>query len=367
MKLNKRQTYFALLGILTAIGILYQLLWIFSRPVNAEILDFTRDKTSMVNHLYVRYQAGSRVYYEYFLRDGYDTRNHFLKIRYLLFAPGITRTDSFTGNWGSFIMFWIVFFLIISIVFIRTDMISNNAVVVIQKNQPYISIRRNEIPDYDEHIVDHNESGMEELNSKLTAITAQSLDQGGAVTAGVYVYNPTAIFIFILYVPFFFWFIYIVLTMSYGYSGIFIFGPVIVFVPLFIRFTNNPIFKAEIPGPGRLSFSNQEISFKNNRYAVDEIESAVIYLEAFRGFQYRDRITTGIAKTVSRGDNNKISFRCKGEVLDFTFILDHPTDYWLFENLVKRWSMNGINIILEKAFEDDFIEQEMAHFNTVIN
>ena len=109
------------------------------------------------------------------------------------------------------------------------------------------------------------------------------------------------------------------------------------------------------------------MNFKGHFYPIEEIEAAVLYLEAFRGFKYRDRITTGRTNTTSDGDNNKISFRVQKEVLDFTFQLDYFSEYWSLKRWMTLWAERGINVYVEKVFEDDFIIQEMTNFNTPVS
>ena len=71
----------------------------------------------------------------------------------------------------------------------------------------------------------------------------------------------------------------------------------------------------------------------------------------------------GMTTTKCEGDNNKISFRCSGEVYDYTFILSEAADYWAFKNLMASWSAKGITMVFQKVFEDEYIIQEMVHFN----
>ena len=145
-----------------------------------------------------------------------------------------------------------------------------------------------------------------------------------------------------------------------GYPGVLCLGSILVFIPLYIQNTNNPTFKARIPDQGSLVFSSHGIQFKDDVYPREDIEAAVVYLESFRGFTYRENITTGKAKENSSGDNNKISFRYKGQVVDFTFILDQFSDYWSFKNLMTDWAEKGVNVLMEKVFQDDFVIQEMV-------
>ena len=119
----------------------------------------------------------------------------------------------------------------------------------------------------------------------------------------------------------------------------------------------------KIPDERKLVFSSSGIKAGETIYPLSDIESAVIYLESFTGFKYRDRTTTGMSTTKCKGDNNKISFRCSGEVYDYTFILDEVADYWAFKNLMASWSAKGVAMIFQKVFEDDYIIQEIVHYN----
>jgi hypothetical protein len=312
------------------------------------------------------YRVGDDVYQGSYLKNGYDGGNRFLEIRYLVFAPDISRANTFISNWGPVIMAFVVLTLITSIVFIRKDIVSDQAIFTLQAKRPFIKIENNRIEDYDVHDIDsENPQGAEEAFRKRLADEVDVF-QKNEVSASVYKFNPNAIGIFVAYVILFFYSFYLLLTGSLGYPGIFFLGSVLLFVPLYIQNTNNPVFKAKIPDAGSLVFSPQGVQFKEEFNSKDDIEAAVVYLESFRGFEYVERITTGKAKTVSAGDNNKISYRSKGQITDFTFILDDFADYWSFKNLMSNWAGAGINVVMEKVFEDDFVIQEMVRYGTPV-
>ena len=376
MKLNKRQTFFAILAIWFFLCLLYQFIWIFSRTTMAEIYSVETStgrgyaggrRYAGITWMNSAYRVGNNTYYESFLKDGFDTRDHYFEIRYLIFAPGISRSNTFASNWGPLIMLFIVLTLITSIVFIRKDIVSDQAVFLVQAKRPFVTIENNQIEDYDKHDIENKNQNEAEQALKARIEAEINLLQTSEVSTSVYKFNPNAIGIFVAYVFYFSWFFYSLLTGSIGYPGILFLGAVLVFVPLFVQNTNNPTFKAKIPDQGSLIFSPGGVQFKEDFYAIDDIEAAVVYIESFRGFRYRDRITTGKINTTSAGDNNKISYRCKGQVADFTFILDHFSDYWSFKNLMGIWSAKGVNVVLQKVFEDDFIIQEMVKFNIPVS
>src|SRR5450631_1770181 len=142
MKLNKRQTYFAILAIWFFLCLLYQSVWIFSRTATAEIYavktnTIRRSAGGGISWMQASYKVGDKIYYDSYLKDGYDISNRYFKIRYLIFAPDISRADTFVSNWGPLIMFFVLMTLVTSIVFIRKDIISDRVVIVIQTKRPF--------------------------------------------------------------------------------------------------------------------------------------------------------------------------------------------------------------------------------------
>jgi hypothetical protein len=365
VKLSRLHTYFGILAVVVLICLLYQSIWIFSRTTKAEIDQIPNAKGSnKITWMRVSYQVGYDTYYGSFLKDGYDTSEHNFNVRYLIFNPDLSRSDTFASNWGPLILFFVLVWLIVSIVFIRKDIISEQAIFVVQFKKPFISIQNNIIEDYDNHVVENIKLDEAKLALKQKLESEEGLSPESGIRASVYKFNTNAVAIMLVYMVYFLWFfIGGVFMGSYGYTGIFIFGTILIFVPLYVQNTRNPVFKMKIPDEGSLLFSVRGFIFKNSSFDLEHIESAVVYLESFRGFEYRDRTTLGKTNTVSDGDNNKISVRYKGEVLDFTFILNNAMDYWAFKNLMSNWSINGVNVFLQKVFEDDFVIQEEVYFH----
>jgi hypothetical protein len=379
MKLNKRQSYFALLAIWFLLCLLYQSLWIFSRTATAKIVGvetwnhargygsvYGRNSRSGITVMDGTYSVDGRTYNGYYLKDGYDIGKQYFEVRYLLFDPGISRSNTFASNWGPLIMLFILLSLVTSIVYVRKDIFSDQATLLIQRKRPFVRLINNQIEDYDEHVIENKNPDEAEQALKTTLQNEAGLLQQADISTSVYKFNPNAIGIFVGYIFFFCWVFYSLLTGSLGSFGIVFFGALLLFIPLYVQNTNNPIFKAKIPDEGSLIFSSRGVQFKDAFYSVENITAAVVYLESFRGFKYRDRVSTGKINSASVGDNNKISYRCEEEVMDFTFILDQATDYWSFKNLMTRWSEKGVNVILQKVFEDDFVIQEMVHFHTPV-
>jgi hypothetical protein len=362
LQLNKRKTYFASLGVVVVICLLYQCIWIFSRTARAEYLGYEKDQRGAY-WMIASYQVNYETYRGKFLQDGFNSDNRFFEIRYLIFSPDLARSNTFVSNWGPLILIFIFMTLVISIVFARNDIIANQAVFQFQKTRPFIQIVHNEVKDIEGHDIEKEnlDETQQVLRNKLLQEEKTSAPE--EVYANVYKYNPNAIGIIIVYIIFLSWFIIQLLSLSMGYGGIIFFGAVALFIPPYIQNTKNPVFKMKIPDERKLVFSFSGIKAGETTYRLSEIESAVIYLESFAGFKYRERTTTGMSATKCNGDNNKISFRCNGEVYDYTFILSKAADYWAFKNVMTSWSAKGVTMIFQKVFEDDYIIQEMVHFN----
>ena len=369
MKLNKGQTYFAILAVLLSVCLLYQSAWIFSRTTTATIYaaDGTRHsgRGSRVSLMYATYTVGNHTYDGSYLRNEHDVDTHQVEIRYLLFAPDISRTNTFSSNWGALLMLFIVLGLITSIVFIRKDIISDQAIFAIQARWPLVKIENNRVDAYDQHDIDSTPNEAEQA-FKNRLRTEPDLFHKSDVSASVYKFNPNAIGIFVAYIFLFFFSFYLLYIGALRYPGILTLGSILVFIPLYIQNTNNPGFKARIPDQGSLVFSSRGVQYKDVFYPIENIEAAVVYLESFRGFAYSEHISTGKAKEKSSGDNNKISFRYQGQVVDFTFILDEFSDYWSFKNLMTGWVDWGVNVLMEKVFEDDFVIQEVVRFGVPV-
>jgi hypothetical protein len=368
MKITKLQFYLVILSAWVGLSLLYQSIWLFSRTTQAEILSV--DKSSRrrgVSWMEARYSVDNKIYYDEYLQDGYDIDKRFFEIRYLRFAPGISRSNTLAINWGTLLMAFALVWIITSIIFVRRDIISNGASILIQAKWPPVSVWNNEIEDLEApapEVPDLDIKGPTDaeqaLMTDLQKQAAEVLKDG--VRASLYKFNPNAIAIFVVYVFFFFWYFYSMLSGSLGYPGLLSFGAVLVFVPLYVQNTSNPVFKAKIPDEGSLVFSTEGIQIKELLYALSDISAAVVYLESFRGFAYREATVMGKTKTTSPGDNNKISFRFGEEVIDLTFILAQPSEYWAFKDLMSDWSSKGVKVVLKKVFEDNFIIREMVHF-----
>jgi hypothetical protein len=372
MTFNKRQTFLTTMAIWLGLSLLYQFFWVFSRVTTADVYaaDAVRSSwrgRSNIPMEYASYAVDAVIYHGKYFRDELDVASGHCEIRYLIFAPDISRKNTFAGNWAYTLIFFGFLSLVTVILFVRKDIIGDQAVFRVQAQSPFIRIEKNIIEEYDEHDIASGPTSDAEQALKKRIGTETDVFQKTEVCASDYKFNPNAIGIFVAYFIPLYWFFKILVTERSVGPGIIFLGAVLVFVPLFVQNTNNPNFKARIPDQGSLLFSTTGVRYKDEIYSIDDVDAAVVYLESFQGFEYRERVVMGGATTISNGDNNTISFRYKGQAIDFTFILDDFSDYWSFKNLMSYWATRGVNVVLKKVFEDEFVIQQVVKFNTPVS
>jgi hypothetical protein len=145
-------------------------------------------------------------------------------------------------------------------------------------------------------------------------------------------------------------------------------GLPVVLVIIIIRYADSSPFKTRIVEENRLTFSTGGIDYGQVHYAASELESVAIYLYAFENFEYRDGFVAGGRENYvyvkAEGDQNKISFRAQGTVLDFDFYLDSYAQFYILRRVINDWRAAEINVVLKQPFDDDFIIQEMNYYHT---
>ncbi len=186
------------------------------------------------------------------------------------------------------------------------------------------------------------------------------------VSTIVYKYNSkgfvlTGIYILGLIVAF-----YHSLSMSTG--EVMFFGAIFLAVPLYVQYGNNNKVRMLVPDERSLIFSGQGIQFGLDHYPVKDMETAAVYLESFTGFEYR-MFGAGVRSrqkmyVKAKGDGNTISFRFKGEIVDFTFCLTSYAQFCMFRAVINDWLAAGVNVVLKQAFDDEFIIGEMTYYQT---
>ena len=190
------------------------------------------------------------------------------------------------------------------------------------------------------------------------------------VATRVYTVNPNGIVVVVIFIIVLCIFLFHLLTMSNLKAGIE--GAILLTIYLYVRNTDSPKWRMRVWDERRLIFSSDVISFGEDQYPVNELETAAIFLDSFDGFEFRGlRTAPNVGYNASLlidrkadGDNNKISFRHNGQVEDFTFYLANYAQFAMFQSVLNDWSAVGVNIVVKQTYDDDFIRTEMRHYNT---
>ena len=138
---------------------------------------------------------------------------------------------------------------------------------------------------------------------------------------------------------------------------------------MYVQYGNSNNVRMLVPDERSLIFSGRGIQFGLEHYPVKDIEAAAVFMESFTGFEYR--LFGGAAKIagentgqISKVIPNKISFRYKGEIIDFTFCLTSYAQFCMFRAVINDWLAAGVNVVLRQAFNDEFIMGEMTYYHT---
>ncbi len=145
MKLSKIQAYFFILLAMMGICLLYQGIWLISGSTTGEIIKFGKGSGKDYKHIdnvTVRYIVKNKSYTDTYLRNGLDYGTGTVPIKYLLFAPSISRQDNIIGNWGLVTVVFTIVFFILSISFLIQDIVPNGSNFVFSRAYPFLRIKK---------------------------------------------------------------------------------------------------------------------------------------------------------------------------------------------------------------------------------
>lgn len=186
-----------------------------------------------------------------------------------------------------------------------------------------------------------------------------------SVTVLVFKYSLSAVLGLILFSGCILVFFFFILFSAPGYLWLCL--PVAFFV-IYIRYAKKTPFKTRIVDENKLTLATNGIQYGDDFYPANEIEAVAVYLYAFDNFEYRDGFVNNGATTSAYvrapGDQNKISFRSQGKILDFDFYLEDFARFCAVRKILNNWSSSGINVVLKQPFDDYFIIGEMEYYKT---
>jgi hypothetical protein len=147
MVISRKKFYCLLILCIVGLCLLYQSIWLFSRVANGEIAGFGRGTGRgyrSVQNTTIRYRVDQQLYTLDYLRNGISDTATTLEIRYLIFWPSVSRENTWVGNWGVPLLFFIITFIITSIVFLQDSVIPFKVAFQLGRKFPFVAILRKE-------------------------------------------------------------------------------------------------------------------------------------------------------------------------------------------------------------------------------
>jgi hypothetical protein len=147
MVISRNKFYCLLILCIVGLCLLYQSIWLFSRVASGEIAGFGRGAGRgyrSVQNTTIRYRVDQQLYTQDYLRNGISDTTTTLEIRYLIFWPSVSRENTLVGNWGVPLLFFIITFIITSIVFLQDGVIPFEVAFQLGRKFPFVVILRKE-------------------------------------------------------------------------------------------------------------------------------------------------------------------------------------------------------------------------------
>ena len=87
------------------------------------------------------YRAGDKIYTETTTRNETPLLQTTIRIRYLTFMPGVSRLDTYEGNWLGFQVALLIFFVITTMIFfIPNDTMPGKSYFYFTRKKPWINM-----------------------------------------------------------------------------------------------------------------------------------------------------------------------------------------------------------------------------------
>jgi hypothetical protein len=141
MIISRIRFYGLLVLLLAGLCGLYQTVWLFSRVTDGKVLGFGHGsgrRYRSIQSATITYNVGWQQYTQEYLRNGLSDTTASLEIRYLLFWPSVSRENTWIGNWGGPLLFFIITSVITTIVFLQSGVIPFGARFQLEKKLPFV-------------------------------------------------------------------------------------------------------------------------------------------------------------------------------------------------------------------------------------
>ena len=143
MTLSKLRSYITIQCAYLILAGIYQTIWLFSNVCSAIVMDSGSGpygSTHNIEYVEVVYVVESREYHSTYFRNAIPKNTESIEIKYLKFAPGISRPNNLSGNWGIVFAIFLVYFISLTIIFLTPDLIPNGATFRFSSSSPYLSV-----------------------------------------------------------------------------------------------------------------------------------------------------------------------------------------------------------------------------------
>jgi hypothetical protein len=143
MTISKKKAYLVLVTLICLSCFLYQLVWLISGTTNGTVLQFGHGVGrgyKKIEYVSAEYTVRTKTYVDQYLKSDVPDTASTISIRYLLFAPSISRLNTTVGNWGLTLVVFVILFSCTTIVFIKNDIIPNNSFFTLKSQYPFIRL-----------------------------------------------------------------------------------------------------------------------------------------------------------------------------------------------------------------------------------
>jgi hypothetical protein len=142
MILSKIKAYFLIVSVIFGSLLFYQGVWLISGTIPGHIESFETSGRhgKQIDYIKVNYQVNRVKYSNTYLQNNHPYNDRSIQVRYLLFSPGISRMNTFAGNWGFIIVVLSTVLPFITICFLVKEIVPSNAKFILKKRFPFLQL-----------------------------------------------------------------------------------------------------------------------------------------------------------------------------------------------------------------------------------
>ncbi len=181
-----------------------------------------------------------------------------------------------------------------------------------------------------------------------------------SVTTVFYRFNKYANYYLIGYVLVLFWAVFNPLRLS-G-TPLYIWLAIFLLFPVYLAIGKNSFFYIRKWDERKLIISSNGIYVGDSVYRLSEIEAVAVTLHSFHDFVYSVSSDGEHEKRSEYGDQNYLSFRSNGEILDFQFFIKDYQAYKTLYVILNGWMNSNKSMVCKQSFPIEFFDQQIARY-----